>query len=108
MYSLHRPTWPTRATPSRAILGGWLALLVASWALGTSPWTLVIACTMCLTTLVFGAVVHRAQHTSPHPWERYEWFLHLRALHLRHHQDVRVNYGIAESAYDALFGTLRG
>lgn len=90
-----------------ALVGGLVSLLVASWALGTPLMTLALAGGMCTGTLVFGATLHRAQHVSPHPWERYAWFRHLRTLHLRHHEDVRVNYGIADSAYDAVFGTLR-
>lgn len=51
--------------------------------------------------LIVADHIHMALHVSGHPWERYQWFQHLRSLHYFHHAgDMKRNYAIGDFFLD--------
>lgn len=83
-----------------------LGLLVASALLGTRPVALAGYALGFAAMLVAGGALHRAMHTRRTPLLAFGWFRDMRLLHLRHHIDPKVNFGIVEYGLDALLGSL--
>ena len=45
--------------------------------------------------LITADTLHMAIHVNEHPWEKYQWFRYIRALHYHHHAgDRKRNYAI--------------
>lgn len=77
-------------------------LLVCAVLPGCWSWyayTVSFAC--CYAMLLIADAIHMALHTRNHPWEAYEWFRNLRALHYWHHAgDMKRNYAIGDFFLD--------
>ena len=89
-----------------------------------SPWVLFTAVihalcgvndagslSVCLATGVLFLQQQDYMHTHIHlrgSWlEQYEWFYHLRHMHLKHHQnDMKHNFGVNDFVLDVIAGTL--
>ena len=60
-----------------------------------------------LTVMVFtwNWYVHSACHVPDHWLNKYYWFRKDKKMHLQHHVNPEVNYGIASHFSDIIFGT---
>ena len=54
---------------------------------------------------VWNWYVHSAYHIPNHWLNQYDWFVQDKKIHLQHHVDPTVNYGIASHFSDIIFGT---
>lgn len=82
-------------------------LVVASLIPGTLTLTAyLVGFSCCYAMLIVADTIHMALHVNGHPWEKFGWFLNLRALHYWHHKgDMRRNYAIGDFFLDwALLG----
>lgn len=72
----------------------------------------ILSVTMC--TLIYVPLflvfignwyIHWAYHTKNHWLNNYEWFKNYKRIHIQHHINQEVNYGVASHFSDKLFGT---
>jgi sterol desaturase/sphingolipid hydroxylase (fatty acid hydroxylase superfamily) len=63
---------------------------------------------MLIVLLVFEDWMHAEIHLDGSYFERFHWFLDLRAAHKLHHKSQsKVNYGVVNLTFDYLFGTFQ-
>ena len=65
----------------------------------------VLAYLIVFTVFVWNWYIHSAYHVSDHWLNQYEWFKKDKRIHLQHHINPSVNYGIASHFNDIVFGT---
>lgn len=51
--------------------------------------------------------IHDSFHLTGHWLERFKHFSHLRALHFRHHFNMKINFGIFWFGWDRVFKTFK-
>ncbi len=49
--------------------------------------------------------IHTAYHIDNHWLNRYEWFRKDKHLHMLHHDNAKINYGVVSHFTDMLMGT---
>ena len=70
----------------------------------TFTWLLVLY-TPVFLTLVWNWYVHSAYHQTDTFLEQYEWFQNDRRIHMQHHKNPEVNFGIATHFTDEILET---
>ena len=66
---------------------------------------LVILYTAVFFPFVWSYYIHAAYHIEDHWLNKYEWFRNDKRIHMQHHLNPEVNYGIATHFTDELLGT---
>ena len=66
---------------------------------------LLILYTAVLFPFVWNYFIHTAYHIEDHWLNEYEWFVNDKRIHMQHHINPDVNYGIATHFTDELLNT---
>ena len=73
--------------------------------IGILPIYIIIAYSILILVFVWNWYIHSAYHIPNHWLNQYRWFQKDKRIHLQHHVNPRVNYGIASHFSDIIFGT---
>ena len=65
----------------------------------------IIAYLLIVMVFIWNWYVHSACHIPNHWLNKYYWFRKDKKMHLQHHVNPQVNYGIASHFSDIIFGT---
>lgn len=82
--------------------------LITIWYQGYIPIPIVyitLAYSLLVLVFVWNWYIHSAYHIPNHWLNEYEWFQKDKKMHLQHHVNPWVNYGIASHFSDIIFGT---
>ena len=70
-----------------------------------NPKLVILGYGIIVSVFVWNWYVHSAYHIPDHWLNNYEWFRIDKKIHLQHHVNPWVNYGIASHFSDVIFGT---
>lgn len=82
--------------------------LIVAWYtnyLFIQPIYVMIAYLLLVMVFVWNWYIHSAYHIPNHWLNRFYWFRKDKKMHLQHHVNPLVNYGIASHFSDIVFGT---
>lgn len=81
----------------------WMSCLASLSALKVVVVKFLFSWAVSYAMLISADTIHMALHVDKHPWERFQWFRYLRALHYHHHAgDRKRNYAIGDFFLDYL------
>ena len=66
---------------------------------------IIIVYVLITFVFIWNWYIHSAYHIPNHWLNRYKWFIKDKKMHLQHHVNPKVNYGIASHFSDIIFGT---
>ena len=69
------------------------------------PIYVILSYLLLATDFVWNWYVHSAYHIQNHWLNNFDWFKLDKKIHLQHHVDPTVNYGIASHFCDIIMGT---
>ena len=84
------------------LLGLFLFILYKSFL---PTYYLIMIYLTVVAVFVWNWYIHSAYHIPNHWLNQYDWFKQDKKIHLQHHVDPTVNYGIASHFSDIIFGT---